>query len=44
MEPTCIIHTNQDARSFANVGEAASSDKGPCFQKKSEHLPGQQSR
>ena len=27
MEPTCIIHTNQDARSFANVGEAASSDK-----------------
>ncbi len=33
MEPTCIIHTNQDARSFANVGEAASSDKGSLFSK-----------
>lgn len=33
MEPTCIIHTNQDARSFANVGEAASSDKRSLFSK-----------
>ena len=33
MEPTCIIHTNQDTRSFANVGEAASSDKGSLFSK-----------
>ena len=33
MEPTCIIHTNQDARSFANVGEAASSNKGSLFSK-----------
>lgn len=33
IEPTCIIHTNQDARSFANVGEAASSDKGSLFAK-----------
>lgn len=33
MEPTCIIHTNQDARSFANVGEAASSDKRALFSK-----------
>ncbi len=44
MEPTCIIHTNQDARSFANVGKQHQVTKGPCFQKKSEHLPGQQSR
>ena len=33
MEPTCIIHTNQEARSFANVGEAASSDKRSLFSK-----------
>lgn len=33
MEPTCIIHTNQDTRSFANVGEAASSDKRSLFSK-----------
>ena len=33
MEPSCIIHTNQDARSFANVGEAASSDKRSLFSK-----------
>lgn len=33
MEPTCIIHTNQDTRNFANIGEAASSDKGSLFSK-----------
>ena len=33
MEPTCVIHVNQDARSFANVGDAASSDKGSLFAK-----------
>ena len=40
MEPTCIIHTNQDARSFAMSGKQHQVIKDPCFQKKSEPLPG----
>lgn len=33
MEVSSVIHVNPDTRSFTNVGEAASSDKGSLFSK-----------